>query len=151
MVCFYFRQSVSYPLIAKSAVALPGPMDLDAFSLRLWGNIYFSPSTRRFSRSSSPGSRRTFEHFILDPLYKLYSQVLGEDTESLKATLGTLGISLKPKMFEMDVRPLLKLVLNQFFGTASGLVDMIVEGCPDPKEGAKLKVPSIPSSLLAGT
>ena len=43
-------------------------------------------------------------------------------------------------MYKMDVRPLLKAVLDQFFGPATGLVDMIVEWIPDPVRGATNKV-----------
>ncbi|KAL8283107.1 hypothetical protein RQP46_005885 [Phenoliferia psychrophenolica] len=119
-----------------------GAMDLDQFAVRLWGNIYYQPETRKFSKVSSKGSKRGFEHFILEPLYKLYSQVLGEDTETLKVTLGSLGIVLKPMMYKMDVRPLLRLVLGQFFGPATGFVDMVVDHIPDPTAAAKLKVES---------
>jgi 116 kDa U5 small nuclear ribonucleoprotein component len=76
-------------------------------------------------------------------LYKLYSNVLSEDTDTLKETLHGLGIQLKPVMYKMDVRPLLKAVLDQFFGPATGLVDVIVEHIPSPIEGASNKVGSI--------
>lgn len=45
-------------------------------------------------------------------------------------------------MYKMDVRPLLRLVLGQFFGPATGFVDMVVDHIPDPTAGAKLKVRS---------
>ena len=77
---------------------------------------------------------------MLDPLYRLYSQVLSEETDSLKATLAELNIHLKPVMYKMDVRPLLKAVLDQFFGPATGLIDMIVEWIPDPADSAATKV-----------
>ena len=118
-----------------------GPLDVNAFADRLWGDVYFSPSTRKFTRKAEdPETPRTFVHFILTPLYKLYSQVLSEDTETLKETLEGLGISLKPAMFKMDVRPLLKVITEQFFGHATGLVDMIVEHIPSPLEGTGSKV-----------
>ncbi len=87
-------------------------------------------------------------HFILEPLYKLYSQVLSEDTETLKETLQGLGIQLKPVMYKMDVRPLLKAVLDQFFGPATGLVDVIVDHIPSPIEGAANKVCRYSSLLI---
>jgi 116 kDa U5 small nuclear ribonucleoprotein component len=124
-----------------------GSVDVDALADRLWGDIYFNDETRKFTRKQAdPESDRSFVHFILEPLYKLYANVLSEDTETLKETLGGLGISLKPVMFKMDVRPLLKAILDQFFGPATGLVDMIVEKIPSPIEGAVNKV--CPSSLL---
>ncbi|KZS93540.1 Calreticulin-domain-containing protein [Sistotremastrum niveocremeum HHB9708] len=118
-----------------------GPMDVSGFAARLWGDIYFDEDSRKFTRKASdPEAKRTFVHFVLEPLYKLYSQVLSEDTETLQETLASLGIILKPVMFKMDVRPLLKAVLDQFFGSATGLVDMIVEHIPSPAEGSALKV-----------
>jgi 116 kDa U5 small nuclear ribonucleoprotein component len=114
---------------------------VSSFSDRLWGDIYFNENTRKFSRNAAdPEAPRTFVHFILEPLYKLYSQVLSEDTENLKGTLEGLKIMLKPVMYKMDVRPLLKAVLDQFFGKATGLVDMIVEHIPSPVEGTAQKV-----------
>ncbi|KIJ22204.1 hypothetical protein PAXINDRAFT_165449 [Paxillus involutus ATCC 200175] len=118
-----------------------GPLDVSAFADRLWGDIYFNDTTRKFTRKASdPEQSRTFVHFILDPLYKLYSHVLSEETDDLKATLASLNITLKPVMYKMDVRPLLKVVLDQFFGLATGLVDMIVEHIPSPVLGAPSKV-----------
>lgn len=118
-----------------------GSLDVTAFADRLWGDIYFNEETRKFTRKAAdPEQSRTFVHFILDPLYKLYSHVLSEETDDLKTTLASLNISLKPIMYKMDVRPLLKAILDQFFGPASGLIDMIVENIPSPVEGAASKV-----------
>jgi U5 small nuclear ribonucleoprotein component len=121
-----------------------GSLDVDAFADRLWGDIYFNEETRKFTRKQAdPEQNRSFVHFILEPLYKLYSNVLSEDTDTLKETLNGLNIHLKPVMYKMDVRPLLKAVLDQFFGPATGLVDMIVEKIPSPLEGASTKVRNI--------
>lgn len=120
---------------------LLGSLDVNAFTDRLWGDIYFNEETRKFTRKQAEVEQnRTFVHFILEPLYKLYSNVLSEDTETLKQTLNGLNIHLKPIMYKMDVRPLLKAVLDQFFGPATGLVDMIVEKIPSPVQGAPIKV-----------
>ncbi|KAH9929728.1 P-loop containing nucleoside triphosphate hydrolase protein [Fomitopsis serialis] len=120
-----------------------GPLDVSSFADRLWGNIYFNTETRKFSRKpADPEANRTFVHFILEPLYKLYTQVLSEETDSLKETLGALRIQLAPVMYKMDVRPLLKAVLDQFFGPSLGLIDMIVEHIPSPVEATAAKVES---------
>jgi U5 small nuclear ribonucleoprotein component len=66
--------------------------------------------------------------------------VLSEDTETLKETLADLRITLKPSVYKMDVRPLLKVVLEAFFGPSVGLVDMITEFLPSPAENAEEKV-----------
>ncbi|BEJ17900.1 hypothetical protein CspHIS471_0701680 [Cutaneotrichosporon sp. HIS471] len=118
-----------------------GALDVDAFAKRLWGNIYFDAERRKFVRNpADPESKRSFVHFILEPLYKLYTTVLSEDTDTLKETLADLRITLKPAMFKMDVRPLLKVVTDAFFGPSTGLVDLMTKFLPSPVDGAVSKV-----------
>lgn len=87
-----------------------------------------------------PEQNRTFVHFVMEPLYKLYSQVVSEESDNLRETLDSLKIKLKPIMYKMDVRPLLKAVLDQFFGPSTGLIDLIVDHIPSPVENAENKV-----------
>ncbi|TYJ58910.1 hypothetical protein B9479_000343 [Cryptococcus floricola] len=118
-----------------------GSFDVEEFAVRLWGNIYFDPASRKFTRKPTDAeSKRSFVHFILEPLYKLYTQVLSADREALQETLADLQITLKPSAYKMDVRPLLKVVLEAFFGPSVGLVDMITEFIPSPKEAADTKI-----------
>ena len=71
--------------------------DYEEFSKRLWGDIYFDSESRKFKKSPrNESTNRTFVHFIMEPLYKIYAQAVGEDTEALKETLASLGIFLKP-------------------------------------------------------
>lgn len=51
-------------------------IDTDKFMERLWGDIYFKPETRKFTKKQEGGLQRSFVHFILEPLYKIYTQVL---------------------------------------------------------------------------
>ena len=56
-----------------------GTFDVDEFAQRLWGNIYFDQEKRRFSRKAADvEAKRSFVYFILEPLYKLYTQVRDE-------------------------------------------------------------------------
>jgi 116 kDa U5 small nuclear ribonucleoprotein component len=136
----YPALAILSPNPSISSIPTTGSLDVHSFADRLWGDIYFNTDTRKFTRKAAdPESNRTFVHFIMEPLYKLYSHVLSEETDNLKETLTSLGIQLKPVMFKMDVRPLLKAVLDQFFGPSTGLIDVIVENVPSPIEGATVK------------
>ncbi|MCJ1228404.1 hypothetical protein MMC12_005065 [Toensbergia leucococca] len=111
------------------------------FSVRLWGDIFFNPKRRSFTRKGTEErSKRTFVNFVLEPIYKLYSHTISESPEDLKEILATLGIRLKPSQYKTDAQDLLKMVCQQFFGLAEGFVDMIVEHIPSPAEGAKKKL-----------
>jgi U5 small nuclear ribonucleoprotein component len=109
------------------------------FAQRLWGDIFFNQQSRKFTRRpQEEGAKRAFIKFVLEPIYKLFSHTLSESPEDLKATLATLGISLKPSQLRADAKILLKLVCEQFFGAAQcGFMDMIVQHVPSPIDGAK--------------
>jgi 116 kDa U5 small nuclear ribonucleoprotein component len=111
------------------------------FARRLWGDIFFNPRKRTFTRKAvEERAKRTFVNFILEPIYKLYSHTISESPEDLKETLATLGIILKPSQFKTDAKVLLKLVCERFFGPAHGFVDMIIDHIPSPVEASEKKL-----------
>ena len=68
----------------------------------------------------------------------------------MKQTLADLQITLKPAVYKMDTRPLLKVVLEAFFGPSLGLVDMITEFIPSPVDNAAAKVGAYQTELMSG-
>lgn len=116
-------------------------MDPREFAQRLWGDRYFNPETRTFSKKAPPGGgERTFVQFILEPLYKIYAQIVGEDERSVRAVADEFGVYLKPSSYGMDVKPLLKEACSKIFGSATGLVDMLVRFVPSSKRATAAKV-----------
>ncbi|CAA0404734.1 unnamed protein product [Arabidopsis thaliana] len=116
-------------------------LDVDKFASRLWGDVYYHPDTRVF-KTSPPvgGGERAFVQFILEPLYKIYSQVIGEHKKSVETTLAELGVTLSNSAYKLNVRPLLRLACSSVFGSASGFTDMLVKHIPSPREAAARKV-----------
>lgn len=119
-------------------------VDGDQLANLLWGEVYFNPKTRVFLKLSKKSKAkpplthtRAFLHFILNPIYKLYSHIIGEDTKSLRKMLKTLNIKFEPEIFKLDVKPLLKKVLSTFFQDCSCVVESLLEFVPSPKEAAK--------------
>uniref|UniRef100_A0A3B4VLU9 116 kDa U5 small nuclear ribonucleoprotein component n=1 Tax=Seriola dumerili TaxID=41447 RepID=A0A3B4VLU9_SERDU len=107
----------------------------------LWGDIYFNPKTRKFTKKApSSNSQRSFVEFVLEPLYKILSQVVGDVDTSLPRVLDELGIHLTKEELKLNIRPLLRLVCNRFFGEFTGFVDMCVQHIPSPQEGARNKI-----------
>ena len=78
--------------------------------------------------------------FILDPLYKIYSQVLGEPESTVRAMLSEFGVYLKPSSYRQDVKPLLKDACSSIFGSATGLTDMMVRHFPSARAASAAKV-----------
>lgn len=121
----------------------------EEFAKRLWGDIYFDESTRKFTKSRPSPSpenpekdiERTFVTFILEPIYKIYAQIVGEEPEIVQRNiLDELGLRLRKEQLRLDVKPLLKVVLGTFLSSSAGFVEMVVKWLPSPKEAAFTKV-----------
>lgn len=117
---------------------------VDSFAKVLWGDIYFNPKTRKFSKKPPHNSaQRSFVEFILEPLYKLFAQVIGDVDTTLPDVLDELGIKLTKREMNINIRPLLRLVCGRFLNDLSGFVDMCVNHIPSPAENAKNKIGTI--------
>ncbi|BFZ55935.1 hypothetical protein PYCC9005_002976 [Savitreella phatthalungensis] len=115
---------------------------VEDFALRLWGDFFYDEQTRRFNRSSEAvlGGKRSFVHFILEPIYKLVTHTLATEKPELEKTLASLGIKLKPAAYKLDARPLLELVSQEFFGEAKSMVDVIFRTIKPPHRSSPAKL-----------
>ena len=52
----------------------------------------------------------------------------------------TIGIHLRKEELKLNIRPLLRLICQRFFGGFNGFVDMCVRHIPSPAANAKRKV-----------
>lgn len=101
---------------------------------------YFS---RTFTQHTQPpNTQRTFVEFILEPLYKIFSQIIGDVDTNLQQLLDELGVKLTKTEMKLNIRPLLRLVCSRFFGDFSGFVEMCVDHIPSPNKNARHKIES---------
>lgn len=79
-------------------------VDYRKLAKRLWGDVWFHPETRKFVTKQPTVTDedgdvisipRSFVQFVLEPLYKIYAQVLGEEADVLASTLSALGVVLR--------------------------------------------------------
>ncbi|GFY92253.1 ribosomal protein S5/Elongation factor G/III/V family protein [Actinidia rufa] len=147
-VCFASASagwSFTLQSFAKLYVKLHGiPFDADKFASRLWGDFYFDSDARVFRKKQpASGVERSFVQFVLEPLYKIYSQVIGEHKKSVETTLAELGVTLSNASYRLNVRPLLRLACSSVFGSSTGFTDMLVHHIPSAKKAAARKVEHI--------
>lgn len=124
-VCFSSSQySICFTLgsFAKIYADTFGDINYQEFAKRLWGDIYFNPKTRKFTKKApSSSSQRSFVEFILEPLYKILAQVVGDVDTSLPRTLDELGIHLTKEELKLNIRPLLRLVCKSSSASSPAL------------------------------
>ncbi|GAV09108.1 hypothetical protein RvY_18704-2 [Ramazzottius varieornatus] len=123
--------------------------DVDEFSRRLWGDIYFNAKTRKFQKKApQTGHSRSFIEFVLEPVYKIMSQVVGDVDVALDGLMDHLNISMTKEEQKENIRPLLRNVFQKFTGEFTGLVDMIVKHISSPLDHARMKIEQIYSGPM---
>ncbi|KAK6028841.1 GTP-binding domain protein [Ostertagia ostertagi] len=140
------RYNVCFSLLSFANIYAEryGTINAREFARRLWGDIYFDKSTRKFSKKPpSSTAQRSFVEFILEPLYKIFSQVVGDVDTCLPHMMSELNIRLTKEEQKMNVRPLIALICKRFFGDFRAFVDLVVKNIKSPIENAKTKVEHI--------
>lgn len=118
--------------------------DCNEFSKRLWGDIYMDKKERTFGKKSRHSdSTRSFVRFVLEPIYKIFSIVVGDVDTMLADLLAELGIKLTKSECNINIRPLLRLIFQRYLGEFNGFVSMVVEAIPSPEANAAKKVAHI--------
>lgn len=76
---------------------------------------------RKFSKKPPHGSaQRSYVEFILEPLYKLFAQIVGDVDSTLPAILDELCIRVAKQEMKMNIKPLLRLICGRFLNDFSG-------------------------------
>ncbi|XP_064401615.1 116 kDa U5 small nuclear ribonucleoprotein component-like isoform X2 [Halichondria panicea] len=134
--CFTLR---SFARIYTDAYG--GSFSPTEFAKRLWGDIYFNNTKRTFTRKPpSVDAARSFVEFLLEPLYKIFAQTVGDVDTTLPQVLDELGIAMTKTEMRLNIRPLLRLVCQRFFGEHTSFVEMCVQHIPSPVAAAKTKI-----------
>ncbi|CAF93783.1 unnamed protein product, partial [Tetraodon nigroviridis] len=137
-VCFASPQySICFTLGSFSKIYADtyGDINYTEFSKRLWGDIYFNPKTRKFTKKApTSNSQRSFVEFVLEPLYKILSQALwtcvcntspspqgGARTKIEHTYTGGLDSDLAEAMTECDPEGPLMCHTTKMYSTEDGV------------------------------
>ncbi len=110
------------------------PTDKARFAKKLWGNWWFNSKTCGFSKTPNvdggdggddADALNTFGYFILEPLYKMYSSIVGSDSEDLISISKQLGVSLSKSESAGNVTFLLRTILSRCIGSTASIITSI--------------------------
>lgn len=151
-VCFTLRQ-FACAYIRANGGEKRFPLSANQLSRRLWGDIYFDASTRKFTENDPTGdAKRTFVSFVLEPYYKLHTALLSEDVDELTNFLRRNSLlsesgwksgssysngSVQRKSLNADLKKMLKEVNSRCFsmGDLSGFTEMLVDHLDSAADG----------------
>lgn len=120
----------------KNNSGLGKNLSVETFTQRLWGNAYLDPRSRTFQRKASDcapdpdtglSPKRTFVQFVLEPLYKMYTLLLGESEKDVEKAFRSLGVLLGKEELRASARPLMRAAFRKYFGVSTGFVGSVVK------------------------
>lgn len=132
-------------------------IDTQEFSRRLWGDVFYNSDKSQFVNSSNNGKfPRSFNFFILEPIYKIITHTLTYDGSSGKlANLlwNNFKVTLHNSQYKQDSQMLLKAIFKLVFSGSKGFVDLVVRNIPSPTENVsdKLKLLSYSENTSSTT
>ncbi|KAF8249877.1 elongation factor 2 [Wilcoxina mikolae CBS 423.85] len=113
---------------------------------RLWGDSFFNPKTKKWTKIEQFEGKpleRSFNQFILDPIFKIFSAIMNFKKEETATLLQKLEITLKGDEKDLEGKPLLKIVMKKFLPAADALLEMIVLHLPSPVTAQKYRAEAL--------
>lgn len=104
----------------------------DRMMRRLWGQNFFNPTTRQWSKQPEEGFIRGFNHFVLDPLLRVLRAATDGDKERTNELLTKLGYNLSASDIETEGKEFMRRTMKLWLPAADAMLDMIVTHLPSP-------------------
>ena len=116
-------------------------VDVDKLMKKLWGENFFNPKTKKWSKTKADDNKRSFCMYILDPIYKVFDAIMNFKKEETDKLLDKLEV--KPKMKHDDLqqegKPLMKAVMRTWLPAGEAMFMMIVVHLPSPVTAQKYR------------
>jgi len=122
-------------------------VDTDKMMKKLWGESFFNPKTKKWSKSKDNDNKRSFCMYVLDPIYMVFDAIMNfkkEQTEKLLTKLTTASGKmvkdvLKNEEKEMEGKPLMKAVMRNWLPAGEAMFQMICIHLPSPVTAQKYR------------
>ncbi|KAF9011075.1 P-loop containing nucleoside triphosphate hydrolase protein [Cyathus striatus] len=109
-------------------------VDKDKMMVKLWGDNFFNPTTRKWTTNGTDANgkqlERAFNMFVLDPIFKVFDAVMNFKKDSIA-----------PMLEKLDA--LLKVIMRKFLPAGDSLLEMIVINLPSPATAQRYRVETL--------
>merc|ERR1711887_83390 len=122
-------------------------VDTDKMMKKLWGESFFNPKTKKWSKEKADDNKRSFCMYVLDPIYMVFDAIMNFKKEQTEKPLGKLTTAtgklvkdvLKTEEKELEGKPLMKCVMRNWLPAGDAMFQMIVIHLPSPVTAQKYR------------
>merc|ERR1711931_215599 len=122
-------------------------VDVDKMMRKLWGESFFSSKTKKWSKSKDDDNKRSFNMYVLDPIYMVFDAIMNFKKDQVEKLLGKLTTAdgkavkdiLKHEEKELEGKPLMKCVMRNWLPAGEAMFQMIVIHLPSPVTAQKYR------------
>jgi elongation factor 2 len=107
-------------------------IDVEKLMVKLWGENFYNPASKKWSKSQGDGFKRAFTMFVLDPIYKIFDAIMNYKKEEAARLIEKLNIKLKGEDKEKEGKDLLKVVMRTWLPAGDAMFEMITIHLPSP-------------------
>lgn len=122
-------------------------VDRNKMMERLWGDNYFNPKTKKWTKSPTAADgtqlERAFCQFILDPIFRIFNAVMNFKKDEVNTLLDKLNLKLPAEDRDKEGKQLLKAVMRTFLPAADCLLEMMILHLPSPVTAQKYRVETL--------
>lgn len=118
-------------------------VDKNKLMPKLWGDNYFNPKTKKWTKSADQGLERAFNMFVLDPIFRIFDSIMNFKKDEIPTLLEKLEIKLTSDEKDLEGKPLLKAVMKKFLPAGDVLLEMIVINLPSPATAQRYRVETL--------
>lgn len=115
---------------------------------RLWGDYKLNMQTGqiKYTKETANHLKDSFIAYVLEPLYKVFTQVLSYEPPVWSKNL---NITLKSSEMKLNTTPLLRIALSRIFGPFSSFVQIISDHLPPPIDRTTDPIQGNPPNVVA--
>jgi len=109
---------------------------------RFWGDNFYSPKEKKWSKNQGEGYVRGFCQFVLDPIFKVFSAIMNFRKEEYLKLIEKLNIKILPEdkeKIEPGGKPLMKAVMKSWLPAGDCLLCMMAIHLPSPVTAQKYR------------
>lgn len=110
---------------------------------RLWGDNFFNPKTKKWTKASGDGVERAFNQFILDPIFRIFDAFTKGKNDDLFAICTKIDVKLTNEEKELTGKGLLKTIMRKFLPAADALLEMMVIHLPSPVTAQRYRMETL--------